>query len=153
MVFDWFRDTPSKSQPPQQPPEMYSMTKIQSLLDTLGESRLKVRDPRFKVLLSVVAQQGEPYLRRISVDGNPSETDVMQFQDSLEAAVRVVEQYIAIQNNPSLPDRQVKLDEGLDAIDGFATRIRSSTVPGGTKEMTSFTVDTKILSAQRYQST
>lgn len=132
--------------------ERYSLEKVRALLDQVGLYRLRVIDPRLKVLLTLIAQRGEGRLMRNSVNGQLSDSDVMTFQDLLESLVRVLEKYVEIQNDPSQgQDVEELLASGLNAAEGFATQVLKSDAPGGQTSMTTFRVDTQILSAQRFR--
>lgn len=152
MVSKWFKNILS-DQPGPLPEAEHSLEKVRALLDEIGQARLKVAAPKLKVLLSLIAQNGESYLVRTSADGKPPEHEIAQFQEHLRAALRVLEQYVSIQNDQQYPNRQAKMLEGFEAIDGFAASVLKATAPGGTASNTNFTVDTKILSAQRYTTT
>ena len=145
----WFKNNQSSQSVPKTEPE-YSLGRVRALLDDIGQTRIQITAPRLKVLLTLIAQNGEPFLVRNSPDGKPSDSDIMQFQENLKAVVRVLEQYVIIQNDFGYPSRVEHLQEGFDAVDGFAARVLSKATPSGTQSMTNFGVDTKILSAQRF---
>ena len=149
----WFSDNKPAAVPTPVPESEYTLEKVRALLEQVGQTRLKIVAPKLKVLVSLISQNGEAYLVRNSSDSNPSENDIMEFQEHLKTVMRVLEQYIVIQKSPSEPNREAKLQDGFEAIDGFATRVLGTVVPGGSQSSTMFTVDTKILSAQRYLNT
>lgn len=135
---------------PQQ--QKYSLDMVRQMLDHVGLYRLHVRDPKLKVLLTLIAQNGEEHLTARSGGVTPTDANIVQFQNLLEALLRVINQYVDVQDNPSrYPDAEKLLLSGFQATEGFATEIVSPDVPGGKRSLTDFKVDTNILSAQRHR--
>lgn len=121
------------------------------LLDQIGVSRLGVRDPRIKVHLTQIAQNGEHRLTG-GDSVSPSDAAVIEFRAHLESVVRVLAQYVEFQDNPTrYPDIEEMMSKGQQAIAGFASYVMEASIPGGTRNVSDFKVDADILSAQQHR--
>lgn len=121
------------------------------LLDQIGEFRLKVLDPRVKVLLTQIAKNGERRLTGGDPE-SPSDVAVIEFRSHLESVVRVLAQYVDFQDNSSrYPNSEEMMAKGQNAIAGFASYVMETSIPGGTRSVSDFNVDTDILSAQQHR--
>lgn len=127
------------------------MDEVQRLLDQIGGSRLKVHDPRVKVLLTQIAQNGE-YRLTAGSDEPPSDVVLVEFRSHLESVMRVVSQLVDFQDNaaryPNVEEMAVKARQ---AVEGFAAYVLRKDIPGGSRNLTDFKVDTDILAAKQYR--
>lgn len=144
----WFdRQKPDQ---PSVPKEQYTIENIQALLDNIGTLRPNVNPPRVKVLLTRIAQQGESCLTKRSHNSSPSASDVVKFQKQLEVLLRVVQQYVVIQENPNnYPNPREELRQGYESIRDFAKQLFEVSSSASSSGLIDYKVDAKILSTQR----
>jgi hypothetical protein len=144
----WWRNSADDS-PPRE--ERYTLDKIRGMLDEIGGSRLQVIDPRLKVLLTLIAQRGEDKFLENN-DGAPSDAAIVSFQTNLETILRVLREYVNIQDKQSSKPKYADLlRDGYEAVLGFSVQLLQTDTPGGTRSHSEYAVDTKILSAQRHR--
>lgn len=143
----WFdRQKPDQ---PSVPKEKYTVEDIQALLDEIGMLRPKVNAPRVKVLLTRIAQQGESCLIKRSHNGSPSATDVVRFQKQLEVVLRVIQQYVVIQENPNnYPNPREELRQGYESVRNFAKQLFETSSSASSSGLIDYRVDARILSTQ-----
>lgn len=140
----------NRSEPDPQP-VVDPMTEVRALLDKTGQARLRITSPRLKVLLSMIAQNGEEYLINRGLNGTPTVADIESLKFNLESLQTVLSAYVRIQGDPLTPDRDEYLDKGREAIEGLAHMIMSSTTSGAQAHLSEFRINAQILSAQRFR--
>ncbi len=144
----WFdRQTPDL---PEVGEEKYSIDHVRDLLEQVGMTRLRVNNPRIKVVLTRIAQDGESCLSKRGSNGPPGGAEVATFQKQLETVLRVIDEYVTIQNNPdAYEDAREFLDRGQQSVQGFARQLfRGGAGASKKADLINFKVDTQILSAQ-----
>jgi hypothetical protein len=145
------------SQVPQQPaqpqqPE-YTLDTVRTALSAIGLSRLKVVNPRLKVMLLKIAWSGEEHLT-ITCGAQPAKVKIMDFLEQLNALQRVVDQYILIQDNPEgYTNAAENLENGFKAVAGLASVVTTKSASSERTSLTDFNVDTKILQSLTAQNT
>lgn len=145
----WF-DRQTTPDPPSIPKEQYTIENIQALLDEVGTLRPKINSARIKVLLTRIAQQGESCLTKRSHNSSPSASDVVRFQKQLEILLRVIQQYVVIQENPkSYSNPREELRQGYNSIRDFAKQLFEVSSSVGSSGLIDYKVDARILSTQR----
>lgn len=133
------------------PPTEPLINEVFRLLDEIGTFRLRVNDPRIKVCLTQISQNGEHRLTGGSNDP-PTDVAVIEFRSKLQSVVRVLTQYVDFQNNSSrYPNAVEEMKKGQEAITGFASYVMETNIPGGSRSLTDFKVDTDILAAQQHR--
>lgn len=140
------QEEPAKPQEPE-----YSLDKIRIMLDQIGLIRLRVFNPKVKVLLTLISQRGEEYLIARSVGGTPSEVEIVKFQNLMVKLLEVLEKYVEIQGRPVDDNTRAMLQSGYEAADGLAKQILSSDPSTGVRDNAEFMRDAQILSAQQYR--
>lgn len=137
---------------PQVEEEKYSIDIVRELLEQVGLARLYVDNPRIKVALTRISQEGEGCLSKRGSNGPPAGAEVATFQKQLETLLRVINEYIAIQNSPDdYEDAREFLKRGQQSVQVFARQLfKSGTSASKKAGLTNFKVDTQILSAQQH---
>ena len=142
------RQSEVKAKPEAEEPLIYE---VYRLLDQIGLLRIQIFDPKVKVCITQIAWNGIHKLTGGSADTTP-DTAIIEFRGHLESVLRAVTQYINFQNNTSqYEDAEEMMMKGRNAIVGFARYVMTASAPGGTRETTTFKVDTAILSAQQHR--
>ena len=145
----WFKREPDRPQA-QPAATSFSIDQVRELADKIGPFRLRIVDPKLKVPISQIAQNAEAYLMRGNPSGQPSQSEIMRLVEDLRMTFGVLEQYVAIQDNPAQPNRQAEMQKGYDAIISISRVVLSSNMQGGSQAMTGYGVDTDILAARQY---
>jgi len=144
----WFdRQTPDL---PKVEEEKYTIDHVRDLLEQVGMTRLRVNNPRIKVALTRIAQEGEGCLSKRGSNGPPAGAEVATFQKQLETLLRVIDEYVTIQNNPDAYENAREfLARGQQSVQGFARQLfRGGAGKSKKADLINFKVDTQILSAQ-----
>jgi hypothetical protein len=127
-----------------------SPDKVRDILRDIMERRAEVNDGELGSIIEQACQDTEQYFRRNS-DPSKRDEDTTTFVNHLKGVRNVLVQYLDIQNNRRYyDDPEGLMQQGYDAIDGFAAFVLQSNKRGRRDELTEFRVDTQILSAQRY---
>ncbi len=135
----------NKSQPQAKAEPEYTVDMVRPLLDAVGQSRLRVVNPRLKVLLTLIAQNGESHLLLMG-GGQPDTVKIMDFLEQLRSLQRVIDQYIDIQDKPDgYSNSHELLSDGLKAVEGLASQVLNKSSSNERRSLTDFKVDTKIL--------
>jgi hypothetical protein len=123
---------------------------VRDLLKVIMGLRPQIRDDELVTTIETACNDTNQYFRRSS-DPKMRDEDITVFSRHLKSVRSVLTQYIDIQNNGRYYDNPDELiQQGRDAIAGFATFVEQSIRRGRRSELTEFKVDTDILSAQRY---
>lgn len=86
----------------------YSIEKVEALLTQFGPLRLRVADPRMKLLITQITWSVLPYLRALN-SGSPRSADLADVMSTLDMLIQTVEGYIRIQNNQASGQNQTAL--------------------------------------------
>lgn len=125
---------------------------VRDVLNQILKLRERITSREVRDILTLICQDTEAYFSRNSTrEGVPLRDDAEVFEDHLESLRNVVERYIDVQDNPRYFEQPKQLmEQGEDALNGFMEFALNNVRRGSRKELTSYTVDTKILSAQRH---
>lgn len=125
---------------------------LKPLITRLLTTSKRVNDRRMTTAIGNVCKYTEAYFNRLHPDKRYNQAALDTFERHLESAIKVVDVYLDMQNNSEYFDDPGKgLQQGSDAIEGLAEFMLQSIKQKGRQNNTDYTVDTKILSAQRYR--
>jgi hypothetical protein len=126
--------------------------RIRDELRSILDKRPAINDRDLRDTITQLVHDTEEVFRRLERNSpDQVNTSVVAFEQHLQSLIRVLDQYVDVQNNPRyFENPQKALQDGREAVAGFATYVLRSAQRAGRQQLTGFTVDTKILSAQRY---
>jgi hypothetical protein len=111
----------------------------------------QIHDSGLTEIIEQACKDTEEYFRRCS-DPEKKADDANSYAQNLKSLRSVLVQYIDIQNNSRYYESPEDLmKQGNEAVKGFAIHVEESIKSGRRSELTSFKVDTNILSAERYR--
>lgn|GEM_PF-2274307 len=120
--------------PPAPREAKYTVEKTAELVQQLGMLRLKVRDPRLKVMITKIAWEAVPSLEQSS-GGKPTGDVISRMMTSVAWLIETLEGYVKIQDNPN-PDvyaskggAMALLQRGSHAVDQFYRQMATSQNP------------------------
>jgi len=126
---------------------------IKDELQQILDYRVKLNDPGLSNTLTQLIRDTNRVFDQLRRNA-PQQVDEVteEFEQHLQSLCKVLESYVDIQNNRRYyEDPQQALSDGREAVNGFAEYVLTSAQRAGKRTLTSFNVDTKILSAQRYR--
>jgi len=111
----------------------------------------RIKDNQMRDAIEEVCKYTEAYFSRLHPDKRYSSSAVTAFERHLNSVYSVVERYVDIRNNPEYYDEPQKLTtNAVASVEDFGEYVLKSIKSNNRRSMTDFTVDTKILSAQRF---
>jgi hypothetical protein len=129
-----------------------SPEKVKELLEKLLSLRNKVQDPQLRGSITDICRDMEVYFKSARSRGKDVSSEALAFQKQLESTVNVLEKYLEIQTDPRyFPNAETDKENGAKSITDYAEFVLKSVQQAEARELTDFKVDTKILSAQKYQ--
>jgi hypothetical protein len=121
---------------------------IRDLMAQMAHMREDVYDAQLRSTIYQCCVDIEAYFKKYSSD---KQQDAVVFQHHLSNIVEVLRKYIDVQDNERYyNDPRRLLEEGDDAINSFSEFVLTSIRRGNDAELARYTVNTKILKAQRY---
>src|SRR3989344_7211899 len=129
------------------PAQREALDQINDLLSEIARERERVNDPELKAVLSQMSSNIKKYFQS---SGKNKVRDVFFFKDRLTEVSCVLDKYIDVQENHYYYNEpRAELRKGKKAITDFSHYILQSVRRDHTADLIDYTVDTKILGAQR----
>ena len=126
-----------------------ALDQIKDLFSEIVREREQVNDPELKAVISQMFLYIEKYFQS---SGKDKVRDPLFFKARLTEVAQVLEKYIEVQDDPRYFDEpKTELRKGKEAITDFSHYILQSVRRDNTADLIDYTVDTKILGAQRYR--
>jgi hypothetical protein len=123
---------------------------VREILRDIMDKKSEVKDSALRSTIEQACQDTEQYFARNS-DPSKRGEDTSTFVNHLKSVRNVLVQYLDIQSNKRYYDDADELmQQGYNAITGFAEFVLQSNKRGRRSELTNFKVDTQILDAQRF---
>lgn len=114
--------------------------------------RQRVRNKRLQDGIDEVCRYTETYFKKLNIGRRGSESLRETAHGHLQKALDVVTQCIKAEQNPTYFDDPKKvITDGTDAITGLAEALLKNIKQSNRNDLVDFTVNTKILSAERYK--
>ena len=126
---------------------------VRELLVKLKELIPQINDPSVTGKLRNIIRDTEEFFRRsVAAAGPDSSKETDGFHQKLDEAVKMLENYVDIQDNSRYyEDPDALLASGADAIDGLATGVLTAVRRKNVDQLLQYQVSSDILSAQRYR--
>ena len=122
---------------------------VRELLGRVMGLRRSVNDVELQATIQQACGDTHQYFRR-NTEPKFVKSDAEQFCGHLESVRQVLERYIDVQGHPRYySDPEAALQQGHEAIEGFAGFVLQSIRRGTSARLVMYTVQTDILSAQR----
>ena len=122
---------------------------VKDLLAKIARERGQITDRELKAVLYQMCVDIEKYFASSSKDKGK---DALFFRDRLTEVARVLAKYVEVQENPRYYyEPRADLERGKTSITDFSHYVLESIRRGHAVDLLDFTVDTKILQAQRYR--
>lgn len=122
---------------------------VRELLGRVMELRRSVNDTELQATIEQACGDTHQYFRR-NTEPEFVKSDAEQFCGHLESVRQVLERYIDVQGHPRYySDPEAAMQQGHEAIEGFADFVLQSIRRGTSARLVMYTVQTDILSAQR----
>lgn len=123
--------------------------RVSDLLTAIARMRPQVKDKEVQDSLTEILKDIEVYFRKYS--SNPQQ-DARSFENHLRSILDVVIKYVEVQDYQRYyEDPSGSLAQGKGAIKDFAEYVLKSCKRGSAERLMDYTVNTKILSAQRFR--
>jgi hypothetical protein len=125
---------------------------IRDELRDLLDNRHRINDTALQQTITQLVKDTKVVFEKLGHNQpNDVDTTVVEFEAYLRNILEVINVYVDIQNRPRYyDDPEGSMQDGRDAINGFADFVLTSARRAGRKNLTKFNVNTKILSARRY---
>jgi hypothetical protein len=123
--------------------------KIREQLSEIAHLRDDVTDPDLQATLYRCCADIERYFERYSSN---EVLDAIAFEGHLDSVLDVLKKYVDVQNHPrDFNGPEAKLRQGKQSIEDFAEYVIESIRNGNDVNLIEYSVNTDILSAQRYR--
>ncbi|MFZ2664557.1 MAG: hypothetical protein WAX66_04310 [Patescibacteria group bacterium] len=122
---------------------------VKGLLALIAKERNQVNDQELKKILGQMCLDIEKYFES---ESNDEKKDSLFFNQRLTEVNEVLKKYIDIQENPRYYyEPEGELSKGKDSLSDFSKYVLNSIRRGKTADLVEYTVNTKILQAQRFR--
>lgn len=123
--------------------------RVSELLTKIALMRSKVNDEQLQEAITQICKDSEIYFAKYCSEPGK---DALLFETHLHNIFNVLTKYVEVQNFERYYDNPTNaMQQGKEAIKNFAMYVLNSCKRGSAARLLDYTVDTQILSAQRYR--
>ena len=123
--------------------------RVRDLLSKIVREREQVNDEELQQALYQMCVDIERYFQSSSKE---KERDALFFKDRLTEVTQVLSKYVDVQQSPRYyTNAQAELERGKESIIDFSQYVLESIRRGNATDLLDYTVNTKILQAQRFR--